>query len=76
MQWLGLQFKDRRVQGLWSWITEHGKPWSEGAGLAMRRKTLELRALQYHASGEIRDRLRAWEHSQELQHLVLLLAAP
>lgn len=76
MQWLGLQFKDRRVQGLRSWITQHGKPWSEGAGLAMRRKTLRLGALQYHTSEEIGDRLRAWEHSQELQHLVLLLAAP
>lgn len=43
---MGLQFKDRRVQGLQSWITQHGKPWSEGAELAMRRKTLRLGALQ------------------------------
>lgn len=57
MQQLSLQFKDRRVQGLQSWITEHGKPWSVGA--AMRRKTPKLRALQSHTSEEIRDRLRA-----------------
>lgn len=72
---MGLQFKARRVQGLWNSITEHGKPWSEGAGLAVRRRTLRLRALKYHTCEEIRDRLRAWEHSQELRHLVLLPAA-